>query len=337
MASTFPYRSPRVKKILKIILPWILCAAIFAYIFSKTPPRELWQSLQYANVPLLALYAVIYFFIAHSTDCWALKHFISRFAAPVTHRESWIARGVSYLVMILNYQIAQGAFVIYFKKTHNIPAAKTLGTLAFINLLDIVLIASYAGVAMLFATSAPVSAEFRASLLTLLTVIYLVYALFVLFWKNTNSRFISKHKRFRPVRWLLDHDMFLIFREATLKDFIVLIGYRLILTFIAMGAFNFALFPFDAKIDWGTLYTYNPVVLLIGCLPITPAGLGTVQVLLITFFKDHIQSPLITSGTVSPETLLLTTSLVWMALNQALKALFGSVCLSLSPKKMFTH
>jgi uncharacterized membrane protein YbhN (UPF0104 family) len=336
MPDTFPYHPPRVKKLIKLILPWLLCVAIFAYIFSKTPPRELWASLQHASLALLASYTVLYFFFAHTLDCLTIKHFISRFATPIAHKESWIVRGVSYLFMIFNYYAAQGAFAIYFKKTHKAPIAKTLGTLAFINSMDLMLIVTYAAIAVWFAPASSFQNQLKTTVMTVSLVVYTVYFLFVLFWKKAESPFIVKHKKWRFIRWLLDHDIFMVFREAKLRDFMTLVVYRLVFTFIAISVFNLSLFVFNARIAWNDLYLYLPFIFLIGSLPITPAGLGTSQFLVIELFQNRVYGDLITNQIMTPQSLLLTASLVWIVANQILKVVFGSVCLQVSSKKLFT-
>jgi uncharacterized membrane protein YbhN (UPF0104 family) len=92
---------------------------------------------------------------------------------------------------------------------------------------------------------------------------------------------------------------------------------------------------FDSWIPLTKIFLYNPIILFAGTLPITPSGLGTAQYLVILFFREALQSPLIDSGLLTPEKILLTSSLAWILLNQLYKALFGALCLNLTSQELF--
>lgn len=126
-----------------------------------------------------------------------------------------------------------------------------------------------------------------------------------------------------------------IFREAKLKDYITLLLFRLPLIVIVLGGYNLALMTFHSFVDWASLYLYNPIIMFVGSLPITPAGLGTGQYLAVEFFKKIITSPLLDQGNLTPASLLLTSSLLWGLGNQFLKMLFGLFSLSRTSKDLF--
>lgn len=325
------------KKLLKTLLPWLVCLAIFYYLFTQIPPQEIFPSLKFLSVPLFIAVAVLYFFAVHIIDCLTIKHFISRFAATITHKESWIVRGVSYLFMVINYHAAQGAFAVYFKKTHNAPIAKTLGTLLFINILDFLLIFTSALLALSYIPVGDTGFDLRKFALKLAPLIYAGYFMWIIFWKNTDSALAKKLKQLRPVRWVLEHNIFHIFREARPGDYFRLLLYRIPIIIIIMGGYNFCLMAFHAFINWEHLYLYNPIVLLITSLPITPAGLGTGQFLTIAFFKNTVTSPLFMEGITTPASLLLASNLLWFLANQILKVLFGVVCLTRTSQDLFKN
>jgi len=237
--------------------------------------------------------------------------------------------------MIINYHAAQGAFAIYFKKTHNASIAKSLGTLAFISAMDLILVITCAVIAISITPITYKGLDIRSLVLKLAPLIYLLYFSWILFWKNVDKPFMNKLKRFKVINWLLKHNVFLIFREAKLKDYITIFLYRLPMIIIIIGSYNFAVFTFQAKIDWVSIYLYNPIIMFVTTLPITPAGLGTGQFLTVEFFKNLVDSPIFTSNLAKPASILFASSLLWGLSNQFIKAIFGIICLTRTSKDLF--
>lgn len=307
----------------KKILPWFVCGLIFFYLFHQIHPAQVLKALTFVNVTPLLLYSFLYFLLVWFLDCFALQHFLTRFSTPVTFKEILIVRGVSYLFMIINYPLAQGAFAIYLKKTHHAKVAKTLGTLSFIMIADLLLVLTSALIALAFANPDPFLLSIQNLAVEFILAIYLGYILWVWFWKKIERGSLMRLKKYRVIHWLLSHDIFLIFREAGIKDYCLLFWYRLPLLLMIIGGYNFALFSFEATLSWTDLYLYNPIILLITAIPITPAGLGTAQYFTIHFFSHRIQGPLLTAGKITAENLLFTSNLVWALLNQFYKVIFG--------------
>lgn len=322
-------------KTLKTILPWLFCAIIFYYLFTYIHPKDIAKALVLADWLHFFYYSIVYFVLVLYLDCFALKYFISRFAAPITFRESWLVRGVSYFLMILNYGAGQGAYAIYLKKTHGAPLAKTLGTIGFISVADALLVFTSALIASSLVPVMYQGLNLSRLAQIIVPLIYLFYGVWIWFWKNCDRPFLIRGQRFRIIKWFISHDVFFIFREATLKDYLILFALRAPLLIIVLAGYRWALLSFQADLSWQAIFTYNPIIMFISALPLTPAGLGTSQVMTIAFFKNLIQSPHIASGTATAANILLTSSLLWFLANQALKALFGGYALTQVSRKLF--
>ena len=307
----------------KIWGPWLVCGLIFFYLFRQIRPTEVLATLKFISVGPFVLYSFLYFILVWTIDCLALKHFLTRFSIPVTLKEMILVRGVSYLFMIINYPLSQGAFAIYLKKTHNAKIAKTLGTLSFIMIADLLLVLTSALIALVFTSPDPFLLSIQNLAIEFILAIYLGYVLWIWFWKKIEGGSLRGLKKYRLIHWILSHDIFLIFREAKTKDYLLLFGYRLPLLIVIIGGYNFALFSFQSSLSWIDLYLYNPIILLILALPITPGGLGTAQYFTIYFFSDRIQGPLLTAGKITAENLLFASNLAWAFLNQLYKIAFG--------------
>lgn len=322
-------------KILKKILPWIFCAGIFTYLFTYVHPKDMAKALVLADLPNFIYYSIVYFVLVLYLDCFALKHFISRFAAAITFRESWLVRGASYLLMILNYGAGQGAYAVYLKKTHGAPLAKTLGTIGFISVADALLVFTSALIASSLVPAMYQGLNLSRLAQVIVPLVYVFYGMWVWFWKNCDHPFLVRGQRFRIIKWFISHDVFFIFREATLKDYLVLFMLRAPLLVIVLAGYRWALLSFQTNVSWQAIFTYNPIIMFISALPLTPAGFGTGQILTIAFFKDLIQGPHIVSGAATAANILLTSSLLWFLANQLLKALFGAYTLTQVSRKLF--
>lgn len=330
------------KRILKIVFPWLLCALIFYLLFRQfgkngtLKPEDITFTLQQAHLSWLLAGAFIYFFVIMVIDCWSLSHFLGRFVTPIGFWETVRVRGVSYLLMIFNYGAGQGGFAIYLRKTRGASLATTLGAMLFVTATDALLTVTAGFTAVLLADDVNIGGvDLRSAALQFMPLIYAGFLLWVLFWHNQESPFVQRLTRWRWAQSLLSHRVFYIFREARIVDYARAFIWRAPLLVVVISGYMIAMMAFNAWIEPAKIFLYNPIMLFAGTVPITPSGLGTTQYLVILFFRDLIKSPLIDSGLLTPEKILLTSSLAWILLNQLYKALFGALCLNLTAKELF--
>lgn len=318
--------------LIKKVLPWLIAIGLFVYLFSKITKNDLITTFKVANLWQFAGYSILYFFIIHALDCLCIQLTISRFAAPIRFKEAWIVRGASYLIMVLNYHAAHGAFAIYLKKTHGAKIAKTLGAMFFITAIDLLLVAGFAFAAALYQhEQSPVVSWIIGTV----PFIFIGFVVWNLFWKFSHSKKMMTLHKYKPVAWVLNHDIFKIFRDVQISDILKLLTIRLPMVFVVIGGYYLGLLSFGVDIKLIDIYIYNPVVMLISTLPLTPSGLGTSQLMVIEFFQNRISSPWIDQGIVTPESILLISSLLWFLANQVIKALFGAFSMSRTNKDLF--
>lgn len=318
----------KISKIFKHAYPWVLCGLLFVYLFRQVPFENLWLAILNMNPFVFLVTILIYFFVILYADCLALQYFLSRFSAEISFRETKAVRGVSFILSVVNYLMGQAAFAYYLKKVKKAPLAKSLGAVSFVTMMDLILVIFSALVSLSWSESA-FATELKAKVFLfewswvsalLLLVVYVAWAVF---WKSVSDAKIQKLHKYRVMHWVLGHEIFLIFRQANLKDYAVLFLMRAPLLVLVIAQVNFAMLPFASQIAWADVFLYNPIVLLATTLPITPAGLGTSQFLSIEFFSGGLQSPLITGSILTAKELLFTGTLLWYLSNQVLKILYG--------------
>jgi hypothetical protein len=266
-------------------IPVALTVVIFLIIFWRIPFSAFWQALSKAQLlPFLALmgsFSLCFFLL----DTFVLSKLIRWFHGPLPYRELLPVRAVTYLVSIINTQLAQGALALYMHRRFRTPLAQITSTVAFMILLETTNLLLFATVGFLaFPGGVPLS------LLVLPLILVIVWLLIM----N-----LARGKLGALGRRLSGSELLSTFRRARLRHCIIILGLKGTVFFLALLVHSQALTFFGIHIPLGRLMTFLPVVFLLGALPITVAHLGTSQAAWIFFFSDY-----------APEADLLAYSLV---------------------------
>lgn len=323
------------KKFLKKIIPWLFAGLIFFLLFRKIPPREVLETFRYLNVPFFVFLTVTYFTGLLLIDCWGLQWILTRFSAPFRYGETILMRGATYLLMLINYGLGQGGIAFYAKQTHDAPIFKTLGCVFHLSLTDLFLFLVCGTLSIAFGDPIYRGVSLRSSILSLTLIAFASFIGMVFFWRYFDSPVVRFLRKLKLVDWILNHNIFHVYRESTWKDYLTAFLLRIPMVAIVVLSPWFALAVFDVSLPIPVILTYLPIMMIVGTLPITPVGLGTIQVLAVEFFAPHISVPAAASGAVTPETLVLASSILWVFANILLKSLFGFYCLGRKSKKLF--
>jgi len=109
-------------------VPAALTVAIFLIIFWRIPFGAFWQALSKAQLlPFLALmgsFSLCFFLL----DTFVLSRLIRWFHGPLPYRDLLPVRAVTYLVSIINTQLAQGALALYIHRRFRTPLAQITST-----------------------------------------------------------------------------------------------------------------------------------------------------------------------------------------------------------------
>ena len=318
------------KAFFKKVVPWVVTILLFAYLFHKYPPQNIWNSLKSVNIWALFYVATGYFLIMYVIDTYAIARILRHFRHKAPFREILPARGLTYLLMIINYAASQIAFAFYQNRKHGLPISEMLGIFGIIVVIDLYILATLAFITTFF-TSWPF--EILGMNIAHFVRLFAIagYALFIInliFWHGTTGKFAFIDR-------LRKKDFFSVLSKAGLQDYLSVALWRLpVHAFIMVGMY-FAIKPFHASIPFVNVLANIPLVFFIGALPISPGGLGTTNVALVELFQPFVTSPLISAGIISAGDLLFSFSLVWMFANYLMKALTGAICLKFVSKKLF--
>ena len=314
-------------KLLKNVVPWILTAYIFYYLFDKYPPRSLLNSLKLANLVYFIGWAIIYFLLIWFIDCWGYAKILSRNGYPTRPQALLVPRSVSYLLMVLNYGAGQGSFGYVVAKTRKIPMEKSMGVCILVLMFDLYWVILLAAIGSFFATFDTVgfNPAWLARSLGLLATLAFVLGHF--FWKWQSG--------LKLIRWIHAQPMFGIFRSSTWRDHLVLMSFRLPMHLMISSGLYLVAITFHSYLPWPVALAGVPLILLVGILPLTPGGLGTTQLATVALFEKHLVMP--TGVDFSASEILFSISLIWLFANYFLKALWGALCLHSYTKQTSEH
>ncbi len=320
---------------LKTVGPWIVAAAIFAYLFHLYPPRQVWKSLNYVNILPFALFCIAYFFVIYLVDAAVTRYVIGRFTRRVPFKDVLIARGMTYLVMIVSYPASQAAFAYYFKRRFRIPIFEILSTFLFIMFIDLWWIVTLAFVGSFFQEYAIGGVDLSRMVFHVALAVYVTYFVWLAFWRRwpddrlwnfVTPRFIEKQRR---------RKIFHLFESARLADYVRVALMRIPIHVTIIISIYVVIRTFRCDIPFTQILGNIPLVFLVGTLPITPGGLGTTNALMVELLKKHLTGDVFNNGLVTPAALLFSASLLWIFGNYLLKILTGTAFMGFVPRKLF--
>lgn len=250
-----------------------LTLVIFLFIFWRIPFVEFWKALTRANLfPFLILmgsFSLCFFLV----DAFVLSRMIQWFHGPLRYRDLLPVRAVTYLVSIINTQLAQAALALYIHRRFYTPLGQIASTVALLILLEttnLILFATVGSVA--FPGGAPP---------VLLAVPFALAATWLILVTIARGRLAVLGRR------LQDNVLLSTFRRVRPSQCAIILALKGSVLFLSLLIHSRALVFFDIEIPLPRLLAFLPVVFLVGALPVTVAHLGTSQAAWIFFFSNH--------------------------------------------------
>jgi uncharacterized membrane protein YbhN (UPF0104 family) len=321
--------------ILKKTLPWLVALFIFAYLFREYKPAQLLKAVEHANILYFLGLALIYFTVLYFVDSYTMAHTLTRFGHKISTREILPARGVTYLIMNINYPASQAAFAYYLKRTRGIPIFEVLGVFFFIAIIDLYLVMTMAFIGSFFQDAVVRGVDIGEFVKIVVLIAYGLFVAQLFFWRQWFSKITGIKREFKLVTWVRSKKIFGVFNEVTLGDYARVALMRspihvciVLFLFIGIKAFH-------AYVPLVTVVADVPIAFLIGTIPITPGGLGTTNVAIVELMYTHVSGALISKGIVTAKELILAVTLVWMVTNYTLKSLVGIAWLQKVSKQLF--
>lgn len=255
---------PRVRR----VLPWLVALGIMGYLLWTVSFRSLLDALGRGNLPGLIGVALFVDLGCLTADSFATSRVMSWFLVPLSFSETLPARAASYLMAVLNYNLGQAGFAYYLHRRKRVSLAALTGVVLMMMGTVVLLLGVLSSIGVLLGPGRLRGASWVLAAVALATFAYAI----LLAWRPGRLRRLAL---FAP---LLDAGI-LGHLKATLVR-IPHVAVLIVAHFLAMRCFHIRV-PLDAGL------VLIPVTLLIGTLPLTPFGLGTMQLAAVHFFAAY--------------------------------------------------
>ncbi len=264
---------------LKRIIPWVVSLGLLVYIAWTTDPARAWDAFQRADFLRFLVVLAVGIAVGYLYDSLSLTLLFRRFNAPVGFREILWLKGASYLLNIVNYNAAMGGIAVYLRRVRRVDLLEGGSSLLLLNVIDILGVCILITLGLLFAgetVATVLTSEVTRALGWILIGAVTLVAGALLYW-NAGWNFLV-FGRLRNLR------IFHAFREARVVDYLWLIGLRLGLLLVYV-TFTWQIAAcFNLQIPFGAMLTLQPIVMLVGTIPVSVAGLGTTQMAMRVFY-----------------------------------------------------
>jgi hypothetical protein len=297
------------------IWPIVLTVAIFVIIFLRIPFDRFLVALAGARLlpffALMAAFSLFYF----AMDTFILLKMIRWFHGPLSYRDLLPARASTYLVSIVNTQLAQGALALYIHRRFLTPLGEITGTVAVLILLEVTQLVLFATAAMLSLPSDMPRELFLAPVA--LAAGWAALALLLRGPAESSLRGLSRLRR---------SAIFRTFRAARPAQLLAILALKAPAFVAGVFVHHTALGLFGIHIPILRLFAFLPIVFMVAALPITVAHLGTSQAAWIFFFADRApEANLLAYSLASHLTFMLANGTLGLVfLPRAYSELFGS-------------
>lgn len=294
-------------------VPIVLTAIIFGVIFWRIPFEAFWTAVSKAQLlPFFALmgsFSLCFFLV----DCFVLTTLIRWFHGAIRYRELLPVRAVTYLVSIINTQLAQAALALYVNRRFRTPLGEISSTVMLLILLE-------ATNLIFFATLG--SLAFPGGMPFAFFVLPLVLGFLWLLVIRTARGGLGVLGRKLGANAVLS-----TFRRVSARQCLVVVLLRGSLFFLSLLVHSQGLTFFGLDIPLRPLLTFLPIVYLVAALPITVAHLGTSQAAWIFFFGNYAPAAdLLAYSLAAHLTFMLANgSFGLIFLSRAYRDLFGKI------------
>lgn len=265
---------------LKAIVPWLVAAALIAWVFTRVPIAEAWSVARSARLGLFVGVigcAILAWFAIEST---LYAFLFTRFNVPVDHREARALRGMSYLFTPIHWNLGKAAVVLRLKQTKGVPLLESTSTVILYQALDGVILAGLAAAGMtllpILVGEADDLSQPRLWAFALIGFTILNLAMLRATWP-----------RFRWLAWWRGISIHQAHRRFDARDLTILLAGKTVYHFIMVLVFYFGTRAFGIELPFALALAATPIIQAVGGLPISPAGLGTQQAAMLYFFGER--------------------------------------------------
>jgi len=318
------------------LLPPVATVVIFLFIFRHIPFGKFIQALRGADYVTFLILMVPNSLFYFGWDTLVLDIVLRWFHGPLRYRELLPVRAVTYVVSLMNTQLARLTLAYYLTRRLRAPFFQLASTVLFMTLGEMTHLAIWATCGLLsFPARVPRDLFWVPAGYVLFWLFFLLYArLDFAPWRVLLSPLTRYVPSLRDRVHIREWSIFRTFAQAPVKLYVQFVLLRMPMFLVSLFIHFLAVKTFGMNIPFGRMMAFLPIVFMLAALPITVAHLGTTQAAWIFFFRDYgAGSQLLAFSLASHLAFSLTRGILGLVfLPRAYKDLFEP----LRPVRLFT-
>jgi len=266
----------RILPLVKRLVPWFVAAVILTFLFYRVDVRHFVQSMQVADlstyVPWLIVFCLAWFFF----DVQNIQATVNQYGYTVSFRDTMSMRGVTYLLMIIDYTLGMGGMALYLRNNEDIPIVKSTGLMmVYTGVTQFSLFIMAAIGCWLGDMSSPL---FRTVFVTCVSLAAVYVAAIIVIKLLPEKGRTGRFKNLTIVK---------LYHEVSWQGYVSFTAWR-ITYYATYILFYYIVMPFfGMHVPLAVLITAVPLILLVISFPVTPFGLGTAQAAMLFLFKGY--------------------------------------------------
>lgn len=267
-----------VGKRIKTVIPWVFALGILWWLLEKYDPALVWKTLSEVNLGyLLVLWTatVLIVFVA-DTLCLALLFRMCRQTLPMP--ELFTVKAASYLLNVVNYNAAAGGIGFAVSRRNRTPLMEALSSMLMLSGLDVLALVAFV-VSAFAANPEFLPAEHRNTIGMICAVILLGYAGVMILWNL--RKWLPASRKWE--KW----GIFYCLRVTGIGQHGTLVALRMAFLSLYFVTQYFSLLEFGISIPLVELFGLNAILTLVGIVPISVAGLGTTQWVMVALYAVY--------------------------------------------------
>jgi uncharacterized membrane protein YbhN (UPF0104 family) len=309
--------------------PWLVTVVIFYFVFQRVPVEKVVDAALHANLkiflPILLTCLIFQFF----WDVLAYTLLFRWFDTDVSYTDMIPIRGASYILIALNFFVGQGGLALLMNRWKGLSIKRTSSIILFTIFNDYFLLLAFCLVGAFQIPGVDLADFFmpgdKGDLVRFVVISWLYFWMHIGFYRW----YLPRTKRLQRFKQSV---FFSSFHEAPTARYFKLGAVKSVNFFVGIFAYYFAFPAFGLHVPLLYLVTFIPIVWLIGSIPITIMGFGTVQAAMIWLVAGYAQ------GSGSPqeiEAAVLALSLLWSFSFRLGNLAAGAICVSRLPKRIW--
>lgn len=264
------------------IASWSFGLLIAAFLFTQVDINILKKAFTEAQLTSFIILMGIFVFFWLFFESYNLLILIKKYTNNASYKHITLLRAVTYLLMLINYNLGIGGILLGLSFKHGLSIKDSTTITVFYSIIDIFSLSLLTLASTILTNEFIPNSIFYGLFLMSLVILMFMFAIFLIFIK------IDIFKNIIP-SWLykIIHVIKIEISKINMKDCFKFTILRIIYFFSFTVFFYFSIPFFHFHIPFIGLLALLPPIFFIGNLPITPAGIGTIQAAMLFFFKDY--------------------------------------------------